>query len=486
MRVTVLVLAAMLAAGPAKAAEDDLKRLSGQPLVELLRGGGHVVYVRHGAADRGTDDDPLGLGPCTAQRNLSPSGRAEATAIGAAFHRLALPVARVLASPYCRALETAQLAFGGAEVRHELRLWQGKLPDEMKNTLPEQAKRLLAEAPPSGANTVVVAHNYKDLLGFDLQQGEAAVLRPDGTGGFVALARVLPAEWTAHLVAAPELLVASFSLPAGARPDLLAADGQGGIWLAGRGQPRLWHLDGRTGRVRDVGLGPDSAVRALASGKDGAAWLIDHEARQLLRLERSDLAMRRIALPAGPLPTALALDAAGSLWLANGRTLLRMDPATAWLETVGEVRPGAGGVQLAALRLGVVVGGDQGLWWLDGNKLRPLPGPEIGLLRPAADGKVYWRAADGAIGRLEAAGKLVVLSPPTAARAADLAVDLAGRVWLSGNGGLSWLGPHGGAERYELGRFAGDAGALAAGDDGALWLVQPAEGRLLRLLPPVP
>ena len=56
-----------------------------------------------------SDDD------CDNQRPLTDKGRAEAREIGAAFRELKIPVARVLASPRCRTMETAMLAFGRAE-----------------------------------------------------------------------------------------------------------------------------------------------------------------------------------------------------------------------------------------------------------------------------------------------------------------------------------------------------------------------------------
>jgi phosphohistidine phosphatase SixA len=55
------------------------------------------------------------------QRNLTDAGRADARAIGAAIRALGIPIGRVLASPFCRTRETAELIFGRATVSNAVR-----------------------------------------------------------------------------------------------------------------------------------------------------------------------------------------------------------------------------------------------------------------------------------------------------------------------------------------------------------------------------
>lgn len=81
----------------------------------LLHSGGLVLLLRHALAP-GTFDPPgFQLGDCSTQRNLDTTGRAQATQIGAWLAQRGLRPARVRSSPWCRCLETAQLAFGSAE-----------------------------------------------------------------------------------------------------------------------------------------------------------------------------------------------------------------------------------------------------------------------------------------------------------------------------------------------------------------------------------
>lgn len=80
-----------------------------------LREGGAVALIRHARAP-GTGDPP-GFRPddCATQRNLSDEGRDQARRLGRTFADRGIVVARVLTSGWCRAAETARLAFGTAE-----------------------------------------------------------------------------------------------------------------------------------------------------------------------------------------------------------------------------------------------------------------------------------------------------------------------------------------------------------------------------------
>jgi hypothetical protein len=78
-----------------------------------LRGGG-VVLFRHAIAPGGGDPPGMKIGECATQRNLDEAGRAQARRIGEAFRARGVTVGAVLASQWCRAEETADLAFPGS------------------------------------------------------------------------------------------------------------------------------------------------------------------------------------------------------------------------------------------------------------------------------------------------------------------------------------------------------------------------------------
>ena len=91
--------------------------LAGARSAERAAPGGYVLYFRHTATDFGQNDEQMtGFEDCANQRNLTDGGRADARAIGAAIRSLGIPIGDVLASPFCRTRETAELIFGRATV----------------------------------------------------------------------------------------------------------------------------------------------------------------------------------------------------------------------------------------------------------------------------------------------------------------------------------------------------------------------------------
>lgn len=89
--------------------------LAGAALLRELRRGGYVIYFRHTATDFSKRDDAMkSFDDCDNQRLLSAQGRADARRIGEAIRTLKLPLGEVLASPMCRTMDHAALAFGRA------------------------------------------------------------------------------------------------------------------------------------------------------------------------------------------------------------------------------------------------------------------------------------------------------------------------------------------------------------------------------------
>lgn len=169
---------------------------NGQPLLESLRQGGYVIVMRHATTEAKPDASPVDLANCSTQRNLTAEGRALARSIGSTLSDLGIPIGRVESSPFCRAAETATLAFG----HDETVLGLGEKSPKNPSTAAEAAstlRPLIASAVTPGTNTVVVTHgfNIKSVVGADFAEGEAAVFRPDGKGGFSLVARVLPQDW---------------------------------------------------------------------------------------------------------------------------------------------------------------------------------------------------------------------------------------------------------------------------------------------------
>jgi Histidine phosphatase superfamily (branch 1) len=178
-------------------------------IVQELRKGGYVLYMRHASTDFSQNDSAMtSYEDCTTQRNLTEKGRAEARAIREHLKRLRIPIGEVLASPYCRTMETARLAFGKAKATHDVRGGPVRSDDPKRY---DGLKKLLSSPVPAGENRVISSHGnpFTAVAGPPyLAEGEIAVVRPEGEMRFTVLARIRSADW-------PEM----------ARR---AADGQGG------------------------------------------------------------------------------------------------------------------------------------------------------------------------------------------------------------------------------------------------------------------
>ena len=169
--------------------------LEGAALARALREGGLTVYLRHAATVHSQPDlEPPDFASCERQRNLSDAGREMARAIGAGIEALRIRISEVLASPYCRTMETARLVAGRAtESRAAIGAMTEGKPDY------SELDRVLATVPPRGSVRLVVSHShvFRALAGLPfLDEGEAAVLRPAGKR-WVIVARLKPEDWAA-------------------------------------------------------------------------------------------------------------------------------------------------------------------------------------------------------------------------------------------------------------------------------------------------
>jgi phosphohistidine phosphatase SixA len=173
--------------------------IDGPELVQALRGGGHVLYFRHGKTDLSTrDSDRTSLDNCATQRMLSDEGHRQMTQIGQHFKRLRIPVGTVLASPYCRTLETARLAFGRVTSEPEL---SHTVTADTATTQRRAAalSKLLATEPAAGTNTVLSGHTGNLLEATTIwpsPEGVAIVFKPDGRGSTQYVATIDPTRWS--------------------------------------------------------------------------------------------------------------------------------------------------------------------------------------------------------------------------------------------------------------------------------------------------
>jgi phosphohistidine phosphatase SixA len=169
-------------------------RSAGQDTVLLsqLRAGGLVLVCRHAITDRSKPDQRnIDMADRSTQRNLSSAGEVQARELGEAMRRLGIPLGEVLASPFARTRESAELAFGRATVDDALAFTGAD--DEMRE--------LLSRPPTEGRNRVLVSHagrifrilDHKQVGG--LEEGDCAAIRPLGDD-FELLGRIRASDWS--------------------------------------------------------------------------------------------------------------------------------------------------------------------------------------------------------------------------------------------------------------------------------------------------
>ena len=178
-RLVALALAAVAGCGGGS----EAPRNGPVELVERLREGGYVLFLRHALTDHEEEDAPnVDPRDCAHQRNLTDAGRAQAREIGRAIDELEIPVGRVETSEFCRTRDTARLAFGRSEVSEILTHLPPKALRAAHERRLRELRALFARRPPDGTNTVLVGHitSLEDATGVDVEEGDIVVFEPSG------------------------------------------------------------------------------------------------------------------------------------------------------------------------------------------------------------------------------------------------------------------------------------------------------------------
>lgn len=177
-----------------------VEKPAGPGVVKQLRGGGYVLYMRHGNTDTSRPDrvPSVDLNDCSTQRPLTEEGLRVAAQVGEAIRRAGIPVGEVLSSPLCRAKESAAAAFGKNFTVDNLLMYTANMTSEEKKPVIDETRTLISTPVFSGTNRVLVAHapNLMDLMGyFPKPEGTVVIFRPLGNGGFEYLGSIAPQQW---------------------------------------------------------------------------------------------------------------------------------------------------------------------------------------------------------------------------------------------------------------------------------------------------
>jgi hypothetical protein len=109
--------------------------------------------------------------------------------LGEALRELQIPVQTpVLASPFCRTRETAELAFGEENVQTDpfwIRIYRlgGDLPPAEQQATLKALASVFEKMPTTGTNKVIIAHSFPKGIGLgEIPDLGTIVVRPRGRG----------------------------------------------------------------------------------------------------------------------------------------------------------------------------------------------------------------------------------------------------------------------------------------------------------------
>ena len=88
-----------------------VKADSKQNIINELKNGGKVIFIRHAYAPGSGDPYNFDINNCSTQRNLSNIGKIQSKKIGNFFIKNNILVDKVYSSEWCRCKETAKIAF---------------------------------------------------------------------------------------------------------------------------------------------------------------------------------------------------------------------------------------------------------------------------------------------------------------------------------------------------------------------------------------
>jgi len=153
----------------------------------LLKKPGHVVLLRHSNAPGSqTESNDMNFKDCSIQRNLDADGKAQAARIGDAFRKHGIAKLQLIASQYCRAIETAKLTRLGP-VSESLVLNLVYIADLVaKSAASKKSVELIRKIPPNRL-TMLVTHigNIQAIAATSLEPGEMVVVHLDKSGAVV-------------------------------------------------------------------------------------------------------------------------------------------------------------------------------------------------------------------------------------------------------------------------------------------------------------
>jgi phosphohistidine phosphatase SixA len=147
-----------------------------QNLINELKQGGKLIFIRHAYAPGGGDPKNFDINDCKTQRNLSNSGRNQAKKIGSFFKDNNILIDKVYSSEWCRCKETASIAFNDFETKSFLNSFFSSQFAKNKDSQMKKLKRFISNWN-DNKNLVFVTHYVviSESLNYAPSSGEIVI-----------------------------------------------------------------------------------------------------------------------------------------------------------------------------------------------------------------------------------------------------------------------------------------------------------------------
>ena len=145
-------------------------------VLENLKKGGKLIFIRHAYAPGGGDPDNFDINDCLTQRNLSDSGKMQSKKIGKFFEENNILVDLVISSEWCRCKDTALIAFKNFETKSFLNSFYSAKFSKNKNTQIKNLKKYIDDWD-SDKNLVLITHYVviSEVLNYAPNSGEIVI-----------------------------------------------------------------------------------------------------------------------------------------------------------------------------------------------------------------------------------------------------------------------------------------------------------------------
>ena len=147
-----------------------------EKIVNLLKEGGKVVFIRHAYAPGSGDPYNFDIKNCSTQRNLNNEGILQSKNIGDFFSKNNIQIDKVLTSEWCRCKDTAQIAFKTFETFNALNSFYDPRFEKNKTKQVKNLKNFI-NSWNSNKNLILVTHFVviSEMLGIGVSSGEIVV-----------------------------------------------------------------------------------------------------------------------------------------------------------------------------------------------------------------------------------------------------------------------------------------------------------------------